>query len=242
MLPYLIAGCLMLFAGCAALLWQNVSMRRELATSHSKARADACERSLLIKEINHRVKNTLQLFQSLLSLEQRRIAVDDHPQQSKWFHVFGARLRTMSLIFRDIYGQDESTDVDLGQLIDNVVGQSGLLRPVDRVELDLEPGIIVDLDTANALALIACEVMLVVGCDETNPGPSLISIALRAVPDGFVIHFEDGSQCLKPIFKKGSLNETIISDLAVQIEASLEVGFPGPSGNPSFEITLQRTG
>ena len=229
--------CVVLFAACGVLILQNLSMRRQINTSHSKAEAHAVERSALLKEINHRVKNTLQLFQSLLNLEHRRVV--DEGQTGQIFQVFGARLRTMALMFRDIYGQGEMTGLELDQLLEDVVLQSGILRPTDRVELQLEPAY-VDLDTANALALIACEVLLVAGCEESNPSPTEICVRLRADANQVTITFEDRSRCLESIFNPDALSITIISDLAHQIEAELSISEDDSAGNRHFELVMQK--
>jgi len=79
------------------------------------------QKELLIKEIHHRVKNTLQIVVSLLSLQANRVR---DPTAQEVLGQARARINALALAHRAIYEQDLDGLVDLQPLLSNAIEQA----------------------------------------------------------------------------------------------------------------------
>jgi two-component sensor histidine kinase len=104
------------------------------------------ERELLIREIHHRVKNSLQIVASILSLQARRLPDQGMKQV---FAAMKARIRAISLVHEKLYGLAATAGIglkgyatDLVRLLDSVYAPPGksiaLELPVEDVEASVE--------------------------------------------------------------------------------------------------------
>ncbi len=78
------------------------------------------QKAVLIKEIHHRVKNSLQIVMSLLSLQASRLrdpAARDAIEQTR------TRVNALALVHRMIYEIDMDGTVDLKSLLEDVIAQ-----------------------------------------------------------------------------------------------------------------------
>lgn len=86
--------------------------------AHEGAQADAVE---LLREVHHRVRNNLQVMQSLLALEASRLS---HPDARRVVGVIQDRLRAVALVHDQLHRSSSLKDVDLrayvGAVIDGV--------------------------------------------------------------------------------------------------------------------------
>jgi two-component sensor histidine kinase len=74
-----------------------------------RARADEKER--LLRELQHRVKNNLQVMTSLVSIQARRAK---HPEAQRELSVIGDRIETLRLVHDRLYATREVDRLDLG--------------------------------------------------------------------------------------------------------------------------------
>lgn len=115
------------------------------------------EKTVLLREIHHRVKNNLQVVSNLLELQNRGI---DDPQLLEVTREGQSRVRSMALIHQYLY-QDDSLSIQFEDFI------TQLLRETERVfvkELSLKTRIEadpveLDIDTAIPLGLILNELL-----------------------------------------------------------------------------------
>ncbi len=142
------------------------------------------QKELLIKEIHHRVKNTLQIVMSLLSLQANRLR---DPNAREAMGQARARINALALAHRAIYELDLGSSVDLKPLLSDAIEQ--VQRADDgahahmTVSMDVDP-CRVSGDTAIPLVLFLTEAMTNAykhGNPESNRG-SHISVSLK--PDG----------------------------------------------------------
>ncbi|MCK0167195.1 sensor histidine kinase [Jannaschia sp. S6380] len=79
------------------------------------------EKSVLVKEIHHRVKNNLQLISSIINLQIRDVEGSEakHALRQTQDRVLG-----MATIHRDLYQTDDTGLVNVGHLIEEVVRKS----------------------------------------------------------------------------------------------------------------------
>ncbi len=90
------------------------------------------EKTVLLQEIHHRVKNNLQVIVSLLRMQSRDI---DSEETRKSFEEAINRVLTMSLIHQKMYEKESLVDIDikdyLNTLIQNLIDSSSIDKKVD---------------------------------------------------------------------------------------------------------------
>ncbi len=115
------------------------------------------QKSLLIKEIHHRVKNNLQVVMSLLSLQAKRLK---DPVAQEALRDTSTRINALALVHRILYEIDDENTVDMQKLLDQLAEQTsegfgGEARDV-RVTTDIVARS-VPSDMAITLSLFAVE-------------------------------------------------------------------------------------
>jgi two-component sensor histidine kinase len=101
--------CLLIVSGILGQVFYNRRRKSEELVKKSLA-----EKEILLDEINHRVKNNLQVIISLLGLQS---AHADNEEVSRILGESVDRIRTMSLIHDKLYKADDLTKIDLGEYI-----------------------------------------------------------------------------------------------------------------------------
>ena len=98
------------------------------------------QKSLLIKETHHRVKNNLQIVMSLLSLQAARL---HDPAAQNALRQAQARVNALALVHRILHEIENLETVDLKRLLEDLVKQIhegfGTLRCNIKLELDIVP-------------------------------------------------------------------------------------------------------
>ena len=115
------------------------------------------QKSLLIKEIHHRVKNNLQVVMSLLSLQAKRL---HDPSAQDALKDTSTRIHALALVHRILYEVEDQNSVDVKRLLEQLAEQTsegfgGDHRNV-RVIASVVPRDIAS-DTAVTLSLFAVE-------------------------------------------------------------------------------------
>jgi len=130
----------------------------QLRTSIAERESLLAQREMLLREIHHRVKNNLQMMQSLVRLSAARAP----PQAEPLFTDLVSRLGALGQLHTQIYASGNLTGIDAGAYVANIVDQIdaafGTLQQRVRIVRRLEP-IVVDVDTAIPLGLITTELL-----------------------------------------------------------------------------------
>lgn len=84
-------------------------------------REAVAQKSLLIKEIHHRVKNNLQVVMSLLSLQARRLK---DPTSRTALADARTRINALALVHRVLYEIDDDAAVDIRRLLELLIEQT----------------------------------------------------------------------------------------------------------------------
>lgn len=115
------------------------------------------QKDLLTREIDHRVKNSLQIVSAFLQMQRRQIA-DGEARQA--FADTSARVMSVARVHDSLYQAERFDEVDLGQTIENLCSDlAGLAGDGHAVDLSAEPGLMVPYRKAVALSLIATELV-----------------------------------------------------------------------------------
>ncbi|KAA2237336.1 sensor histidine kinase [Salinarimonas soli] len=196
----------------------------------AEQRKAATEREVLLREIYHRVKNNLQIVQSLLRLGARDLS----PEQQEPFEAAVRRIGAMARVHTLLYNSPDLASVDLRDYLDDlteeVASSFGAQERGIKVVLDAQP-MRVPLDTAVPLAFIAVE-LLTNAFRHAFPGDRTGTVTVRSYLSGErgVLEVSDDGIGL-PEARPGrrSLGLTIVTKLARQIEGELEMPPPGGS-------------
>lgn len=91
-----------------------------LRLTQSRLEAALAEKDILLREVHHRVKNSLQIVSSTLALQSHR-AKD--PAALEIYETIRRRIRAISLVHEKLYGLDSAECMDLGEYARDLAGQ-----------------------------------------------------------------------------------------------------------------------
>lgn len=150
------------------------------------------EKTILLKELQHRVKNNLAVISSLLNLESERL---HDPRDREIFRMMRNRIRSMALIYERLYRSDDVRAVDARGYLEGLAKQlfeSNLLRP-GQIRLNLHfDSFPLDLRKAVSCGLIFTE-LIANSLKHAFPGGRKGTLEVSAVKkgEGFVLAVKD---------------------------------------------------
>lgn len=115
------------------------------------------DKTVLLKEVHHRVKNNLQLIASIINMQ---IRVIDHDDAKRVLRSVQDRVTSLATIYRNLYQAEHLDSVEADRLISDIINQMGHAS-VDagtglRIETQLDPLTLIP-DQAVPLSLLATE-------------------------------------------------------------------------------------
>ncbi|MDX2265125.1 MAG: histidine kinase dimerization/phosphoacceptor domain -containing protein [Hyphomicrobiales bacterium] len=198
------------------------------ARDRYKALAD--ERALLLKEVNHRVGNSLQLIASLLHLQTRATEKDEVKDALSEAH---RRVMAVAQVHRRLYTSDSVQSVSLRDylqaLTHDIQGASGNEHAGISISLDADD-VSVEPDRAVALGIMVTELVLNAMKHAYPSGDGPVRIALRQREDGAVelSVSDDGvgldaspSPTARPAAPSSGLGKTIIRAMAQKLSSEV---------------------
>ena len=93
-------------------------MAARIAEREASLQNSLAEKSVLLREIHHRVKNNLQIIISLLNMQQRELH-DEEGRQA--IEEARNRVGAIALVHRSLYESDDLQDVDMKPFLDQLV-------------------------------------------------------------------------------------------------------------------------
>ena len=181
----------------------------------------------LLRELQHRVMNSLNLLSSVLDLQRRHVRDSEAGEQ-----LARARDRVLSMgtVYRQLYQSDHAGQVEFAEFLRKVCEESqhayaGLNKPV--IEVQAEP-LLISGSKAVALAVLTHELItnaLKHAYADGETGPILVSLK-KAADGGYELRFTDRGRGLPPDFNLGetkSLGLKVITGTARQLGGSVEI-------------------
>ena len=170
------------------------------------------EKDLLMLEVHHRVKNSLQLVRALLQL-QARSASDEARTQ---LEAAAGRIMTISAVHRHLYEGGSATRTDAAAYLRALVGdiQAMVDTPENHREITVQADpLSLSADQTTPLGLITSELV----ANALKHGAGRVLVSLRDVPGGLQIRVEDEGPGFPPDFAprvSGSLGMRLVTALA----------------------------
>ena len=196
---------------------QILSDQKELISKREQ------EKALLLQELNHRVKNNLQMIASLLNLQSRELT--NHPAQEA---ILSGKLRVeaLSLVHRKLYQEGVDTKIPLKDYIQELV--LGLFEGYDA---KFSPNfsiadISIGIDVAIPLALIINEMVInsLKYAYEGIENPLLKIIIMQETVEDLHLQVIDNGVGFTKIdnVKNNSFGIKLITSLIEQLEGTME--------------------
>ncbi|MDQ7827328.1 MAG: histidine kinase dimerization/phosphoacceptor domain -containing protein [Candidatus Eremiobacteraeota bacterium] len=208
-------------------LARNITTRKR---AEEELRGALEERSVLMRELQHRVKNTLVMLTSLVSLEMAQTV--DHAANDA-LRKLQSRILTISNLYGMLYAEGYTADIHLGRYLGKI-SRSLMREHFDgsrHIELKLSLGeIVLDGKDASCLGLIVNELItnaLRHGFPEGRKGT--VQVSLREDNGFIILEVADDGKGLPGGFnlaRAGGLGLELVTGLAGQLggEVSWEGG------------------
>ncbi len=220
---------------------QKLAMEREVEARTADLKAALEAKTLLLHEVDHRVKNNLTMIGSLLRLQARGIA---DPVITAKLETMLERVDALATVHRRLYQSDDITRFDVGAFAENlvadVVGASG--RTDILIKTDITP-IEVPSSKAAALGLILNEITTnAIKHAFTDGRAGMITIRAGIDKSDAVIEIsDDGHGLPMQQAKPDGMGKTLITRLARQVNADVRWSdtAPGARVTVSFPVNEQ---
>jgi two-component sensor histidine kinase/CheY-like chemotaxis protein len=195
----------------------------EIHASRDRYAALAAEREVLLREVNHRVGNSLQIIASLLHLQANSSTQDD--VKAALTNAMG-RVAAVAQVHRRLYTSHDLKSVMLNQYLDALLEdlrRSTEGNKMSRLTLKAEP-IEIDPDRAVAIGIIVNELVMnaVKYAYPDRAGP--IHVDLGAQGDDLELAIADDGVGLnaKSDPRSTGMGQRIVSAMATKLDASVE--------------------
>ena len=195
----------------------------EVHASRDRYAALAAEREVLLREVNHRVGNSLQIISSLLHLQANSSTQDD--VKAALTNAMG-RVAAVAQVHRRLYTSHDLKNVMLNQYLDALledIRRSAEGNRMSRLTLKAEP-IEIDPDRAVAIGIIVNELVMNAVKYAYHDGAGPIDVDLHAQGDDLVLSIADNGVGLngKTDPRSTGMGQRIVSAMASKLEASVE--------------------
>jgi PAS domain S-box-containing protein len=192
----------------------------EVAKHTANLRAALEARTLLVHEVDHRVKNNLLTMASIVKM-QARIATDD--RQRKTLMSVLNRIEALSTVQRKLFTLDDVSKFDMSEftreLVTDLVDATG--RKDIRLSLDLSP-LLVPAVKATPLSLIVNELVGDAVRRGLSDGGGDIHVVVRRLNGHFLIRVEDTSEPVEPDRESAQLGKLLLEASALQLGAEIQ--------------------
>jgi len=135
------------------------------------------QKEMLLKEVNHRIQNSLQLVSSFLGLQSRSMG---DPKLHEAFEEARRRLQAVALVHRRLYRADQIEVVDMARYLEELIGDMNDSLGAEwagKISVDASP-VLVPTDRAVTIGLVVTE--LVINANKYaysgKPGPIEVSL------------------------------------------------------------------
>lgn len=206
-------------------------VQRQTADLHAALEA----KTILLHEVDHRVKNNLTMIGSLLRLQVRSI---DDPVMTERLDSMLERVDALAVVHRQLYQSTDISSFDIGSFAENltrdVVGASG--RTNIDVDISAQP-LFIDAANASALGLILNEILTnSIKHAYADGRPGSLSLVVTNADDRGVIRICDDGPGILSTQRTKSIGTSLITRLARQAKA--EAVWSGTSPGTCVTITF----
>lgn len=195
----------------------------EVHASRDRFAALAAEREVLLREVNHRVGNSLQIIASLLHLQANSATQDD--VKAALTNAMG-RVAAVAQVHRRLYTSHDLKSVGLNQYLEALLEdlrRSAEGNRMSRLTLEAE-AIEIDPDRAVAIGIIVNELVMNAVKYAYPDGAGPIHVVLASEDEDIVVSIADDGVGLngKADPRSTGMGQRIVSAMANKLDATAE--------------------
>jgi len=195
----------------------------EVRASRDRYAALAAEREVLLREVNHRVGNSLQIIASLLHLQAN--SSDDDDVKAALSNAMG-RVAAVAQVHRRLYTSHDLNSVVLSQYLEALLEdlrRSAEGNRMSRLTLKAEP-VEIDPDRAVAIGIIVNELVMNAVKYAYPDGPGPIHVRLSDIGDQLELSVTDNGVGLavKADPRSTGMGQRIVNAMATKLNAIVE--------------------
>ncbi len=189
------------------------SREAELSNSVKTQKELLQQKDVLLAEVNHRVKNSLQLVVSTLRLQARRL---ENPDVIEAFEQAIGRVRAIISVHEGLYRTDNSLSVDIADHLTRLC--LDLTNSVDsrQIEVDVDP-IALTTERAIPVSVIVNE-LIAERLRRTEGIPSPVHLSLKQLFSGSIVLMVQDQHASPADAPASELSSRLIASMAAQIE------------------------
>ena len=210
---------------------QAATLAQRLLAAYVATEALLEQKSLLIKEIHHRVKNSLQIVASLVSLQANRL---EDPRQKEVFAALRRRITAIALVHEKLHGQGIDGRPNLGDYLKDLLkvqyAADGLAP--GHIHWKIDTGSLrVGVDVCVDIGLILTELVGNAYKHSLIPrGMGELEVRVGVRKDQIGLEVQDDGEGFSPDFRPAAspgLGFRLILSLLQRNEGTLEIGPQG---------------
>jgi two-component sensor histidine kinase len=196
--------------------------RDRLLTSQTRLLS---EKSVLAQELQHRVRNNLQLVYGML---HRRINADDPGAEKNGVEAIARRVLTLAKVYDHLLGTGLTRTIDFGRYLSSLCDAFKNMENEQHREVELTchgKSLMLDLDTATPLGLVVAELISNSYLHAFPGGSGKISVSLVEGESDkeAIIKFVDDGVGFKALKESKRRGMGLVKRLMQQIDGSAEV-------------------
>ncbi|WP_375461779.1 histidine kinase dimerization/phosphoacceptor domain -containing protein [uncultured Enterovirga sp.] len=228
----------------------RIELRDRLASENARIEAEVKRRTrdleealaaknVLLHEVDHRVKNNLQMIASLIALQARRIPDE---QIRRTLKSMLGRVEALGTVHRRLYQSDDVSRFDVAEFTRDVAND--LVAASGREDICLDLRLVpVEVPAAKAapLALMVNELVTNAIKHAFPDRGGRIRIEVEPRGDRFFIKMEDDGIGTPPeVSRRTSLGRTLIENFALQLQADVVSSSADPGTRIEIAIPIDR--
>lgn len=131
----------------------------ELEKKNAQIQSALAENKTLMKEMNHRIKNNLQMISSMLHLQMHYAS---QPEISNMLQETASRIQSISMIHQKLYAKDSVQQIDMQGYIKDIahaVVQNSKEKDQVNVQIEVQP-LSMEIEKAQSVGVIVNELVL----------------------------------------------------------------------------------
>jgi two-component sensor histidine kinase len=199
-------------------------------STEERLRISLNEKEVLLREIHHRVKNNLQIVQSLLYLQETAMNGQGEPAALDAFRHSQSRIKSMATIHDRLYRSRDLANIDFGDYLRALIPDLvGLLNHSDRISIEIRAHEVrLSIDAAIPCSLIVNE-LVTNSLEHAFPDERSGKIEIGFFRTGdtrFELSVADNGVGFVPAAvwpNPGTLGLQLVSDLVAQIDGEVSI-------------------
>lgn len=217
-------------------------MARLIARDEHELEEALREKTVLLREVHHRVKNNLQLIASILNLQIRRLK---HPDARLILKGVQSRVRALASIHRMLYEETRVSNIDATSFLDRIMQDTRALASPGKQGLDIEcqfDPVSLPAEKIIPAALLFSEALtnaIKYATPSTGSQSPKVTCGIRAKDGLAELWVRNSLTEPAPETAREGLGRELMTAFAAQIGAELDVGGVSDDAGHGWEMYLR---